>query len=86
MTRSRSCSTGSMAARDRADSMRQASAAIPQNRLQSARANGKELETKRKDSLRPTTGERLRRLGDILTANLYAVKRGQTKHARRRLL
>ncbi|MBD9243403.1 MAG: hypothetical protein EGQ45_04960, partial [Clostridiales bacterium] len=39
----------------------------------------RKLENQRKELAATHDRERLRRLGDILTANLYAVKRGQTK-------
>lgn len=67
------------AARDRADSMRQASQAIRKTVSNLHARTARKLENQRKELAATHDRERLRRLGDILTANLYAVKRGQTK-------
>ncbi|MBD4335435.1 fibronectin/fibrinogen-binding protein, partial [Xanthomonas citri pv. citri] len=39
----------------------------------------RKLENQRKELAATHDRERLRQLGDILTANLYAIRRGQTK-------
>ena len=65
------------AARDRADSMRQASQAIRKTVCNLQARTARKLENQRKELAATYDRERLRRLGDILTANLYAVRRGQ---------
>lgn len=67
------------AARDRADSIRQSSQAIRKAVSNLHARTARKLENQRKELAATHDRERLRRLGDILTANLYAVKRGQTK-------
>ena len=67
------------AARDRADSIRQSSQAIRKTVSNLHARTARKLENQRKELAATHDRERLRRLGDILTANLYAVKRGQTK-------
>ena len=67
------------AARDRADSIRQASQAIRKTVSNLHARTARKLDNQRRELAATHDRERLRRLGDILTANLYAVKRGQTK-------
>ena len=67
------------AARDRADSIRQSSQAIRKTVSNLHARTARKLDNQRRELTATQDRERLRRLGDILTANLYAVKRGQTK-------
>ena len=67
------------AARDRADAIRQSSQVIRKTVSNLQARTARKLENQRKELAATHDRERLRRLGDILTANLYAVKRGQTK-------
>ena len=67
------------AARDRADSIRQSSQAIRKTVSNLHARTARKLDNQRRELTATHDRERLRRLGDILTANLYAVKRGQTK-------
>lgn len=67
------------AARDRADSIRQASQTIRKTVSNLQARAARKLENQRRELTATYDRERLRRLGDILTANLYAVRRGQTK-------
>ena len=67
------------AARDRADAIRQSSQVIRKTVSNLQARTARKLENQRKELAATHDRERLRRLGDILTANLYDVKRGQTK-------
>ena len=67
------------AARDRADSIRQSSQAIRKTVSNLHARTARKLENQRKELAATHDRERLRQLGDILTANLYAIRRGQTK-------
>ena len=63
------------AARDRADAIRQSSQVIRKTVSNLQARTARKLENQRKELAATHDRERLRRLGDILTANLYAVKR-----------
>ena len=67
------------AARDRADSIRQSSQAIRKTVSNLHARTARKLENQHKELAATHDRERLRQLGDILTANLYAIRRGQTK-------
>ena len=63
------------AARDRADSIRQSSQAIRKTVSNLHARTARKLDNQRRELTATHDRERLRRLGDILTAKLYAVKR-----------
>ena len=67
------------AARDRSEAIRQSSQAMRKTLTNLVSRTTRKLENQRRELTATHDRERLRRLGDILTANLYAVKRGQTK-------
>ena len=67
------------AARDRADSIRQKSQAIRKLLTNLHARTARKLENQRKELAATHDRERLRRMGDIVTANLYAISRGQAR-------
>ena len=67
------------AARDRADTIRQKSQAIRKTLTNLHARTARKLENQRKELAATFDRERLRRMGDIVTANLYAISRGQAR-------
>ena len=65
--------------RDQQERIAQKTQALRKNLTNLRNRTARKLENQRKELAATHDRERLRRLGDILTANLYAVKRGQTK-------
>ena len=65
--------------RDQQDRIQQKTQALRKNLTNLRNRTARKLENQRLELSKTHDREQLRRLGDILTANLYAVKRGQTK-------
>ncbi len=65
--------------RDRKDAMRQKSQSIRKNVQNLCQRLTKKLAIQEKERLESLERERLRQLGDILTANIYKIQKGQTK-------
>ena len=69
---------GFYAARDQADRMRQKTQAIHKTITNLRDRTRRKLEIQRKELTATYDREHLRRLGDIVTANLHSIRRGQT--------
>ena len=69
---------GFYAERDRAERMQQKTQAIRKMLTNLVHRTARKLELQKKELEATYDRERLRRLGDIVTANLYAIRRGQT--------
>jgi len=70
---------GFYSARDHADRMRQKTQAIHKLAVNLRDRTARKLEIQRKELTATLDRERLRQLGDIVTANLHAISRGQTR-------
>lgn len=70
---------GFYADRDHADRMRQKTQALHKTMVNLRDRTARKLEIQRKELTATYDRERLRQLGDIVTANLHAIRRGQTK-------
>ena len=64
--------------RDRTERMRQKTQALRKTLTNLTHRTARKLELQRKELAATYDREHLRRLGDIVTANLYAIRRGQT--------
>ena len=69
---------GFYAERDLAERMRQKTQALRKTLTNLTHRTARKLELQRKELAATYDREHLRRLGDIVTANLYAIRRGQT--------
>ena len=70
---------GFYAVRDRKDAMRQKSQSVRKTVQNLCQRLTKKLAIQEKERMESLDRERLRQLGDILTANLHLIKKGQTK-------